>query len=174
MMARKRRPDGPREPMVGLNGDGGRSLQESIGWGLDGEEEQERAFLRRVLFSVLVAAVACVGVWFLLATAGGAPGRSRPLSANTAAGPYTLKLLEFPASKEKEAALLMSQEPIKALAGGAELFLEDLPTGRKAICVGHFDSRDDGALQELLRRFRGFALQQGRPFEGASVYKRSQ
>jgi len=174
MTARNRR---SRDAKAGAGsrpkGDGGNEVR-GIGWGLSAEEEED-FFLRRVIFSVLVVVVACIGIWFLLTTVRGAPEQPPTLSAPAVApaeqGYYTIRLMDFPASKQEEAMRLTRVQAIRDVTEQQEFRCLPLDDGRMALCVGSFSSESSPEMQELLEELRSFAAQGKKLFEGATVYR---
>ena len=86
---------------------------------------------------------------------------------NPQPGDVTLMAAVLPENSKGLGRRLMKSSRVKELAGEHELFLAGTPTGRKALCVGLFDTTDADGLQELKRRFRGFELNGKRPFPDA-------
>jgi len=144
-----------------------------IGWGF-GPDEQEDFFLRKWVFSVLFAVLACVGGWFMYLTVRGS-GRVEPILSARGEQPatarYTVKLLEMAPEKRPVAERLAATREISALAGGSRFRFIDLPDGRIALCVGEFDRADSPQMALLLQRFRAFTAGGTRLFEDASVYR---
>ncbi len=153
--------------------DDGSSEVRGIGWGLSAEEEED-FLLRRVLFSVLVVVMVCIGIWFLLTTVRSAPEQPPALSARGAVPPgqgdYTIRLMDFPASKQEEAMRLTQVQAIRDVAEQQEFCCLPLDDGRMALCVGSFPSESSPEMQELLAELRSFAAQGKKLFEGATVY----
>jgi hypothetical protein len=139
-------------------------------------DREEDIFLRRVVFAVLVVAVACVGGWFLLATLSSARSDRPVLSVNgRPAGralAYTVKLLDFPGANRDAAMLLAGKESLRRLAGGHRFECIGIQDGRLALCVGQFDSPDAPELRTLLTSFREFKETEGGSalFPKATVY----
>ncbi len=154
-------------------GDGGTEVRD-IGWGLTAEEEED-FFLRRVLFSVLVVVVVCIGFWFLVTTVRSAPGQTPALIAPAAylpeQGRYTIRLLTFPAAREDEARRLAEAQAVRELAGQEEFRCLPLGDGQMALCVGSFESESSPEMDELLRRFRSFTAQDRKLFGDAAVHR---
>jgi hypothetical protein len=146
---------GSDDRMNGQHGDGTEGS-----WGTLAGPDQESMFMRRVLFSVLLAVVGLMGVWFLLTTLQGAEQNRRILSVTDApsgvSATYTVKLLDFPQHKQSAAETFMHTPLLRQLAGPHSCSLLQLPSGHLALCVGEFDREDAPELQELLRRFREF------------------
>lgn len=170
------RADAPSEgSQPGAKADG-----RDIGWGLTVEDEEEDIFLRRVVFSVLVAVVGCMGAWFLVTTVTGSDGSQRALTVSDenpgAREVFTVKLLEFSPGESKlaPAEQLIEKQSIKSMAGQNELHFRKLPGGRVALCVGSFDSEDSPELQQLLQRCHGYSEDGRRPFARASIIGFSQ
>jgi hypothetical protein len=117
-------------------------------------------FMRRVLFSVLLAVVGLMGVWFLLTTLRGAEPNRRLLSVTDVpsgvSATHTVKLLEFPPERQAAAEAFMNTPLLRRLAGPHSCALLQLPGGNLALCVGEFAEEDSPELQALLRRFRDF------------------
>jgi len=153
---------------------GGSSEVRGIGWGLSAEEKED-FFLRRVLFSVLVVVVVCVGVWFLVTTVRSAPQQTPALSVSAPVRPergrYTIRLMDFPASKQEEAMRLTQAHPIRDVAEQQEFCCLPLDDDRMALCVGSFASEGSPELEELLGKFQGFTAQGRNLFEDATVYR---
>jgi hypothetical protein len=132
--------------------------------------------MRRVLFSVLVVVVGCMGGWFLLTTVvGGADGR-RVLSVTdeTPRGSacYTVQLLpEFAPSRSKRAIAerMIGREPLAELAGEHEFYILEFPNGRAALCAGRFRDRQAPEMAELLRRLRTYSEDGQRLFAEARI-----
>ena len=152
---------------------GGSGAEQEIGWGLNAEGERGEIFLRRVLFSVAVAVVGCMGAWFLLTTVTWPGDEPRSLSmVESATGSFfTARLLEFRHSESKQAAVaaLTSKAAIRAAAGDSEFHLYRLPGGRVALCVGRAESRDAPELQRLCREFQACSEAGRRLFADVAV-----
>ncbi|KPK66102.1 MAG: hypothetical protein AMK73_01030 [Planctomycetes bacterium SM23_32] len=131
--------------------------------------------MRRVLFSVLVAVVGCMGAWFLLTNAVGGGAVQEVLSLTDApagtASHYTVQLLEFVPSGAKRAAAerMASQEALRGLAAGHEFRLLDSLDGRVSLCVGRFSDPESPEAAALLRRFRDYSEDGRALFAGARV-----
>jgi hypothetical protein len=142
--------------MNGKHGDGSDG-----GWGGLAGPDQESMFMRRVLFSVLLAVVCLMGAWFLLTTLRVADPNRRILSVTDAPSgvpaTHTVKLLEFPPEKQAAAEAFMATPLVRRLAGPHNCSLLQLPNGRLALCVGEFGEEDSPELQALLRRCREFS-----------------
>ena len=82
-------------------------------------------------------------------------------------GSVTLMAALLPENSSGLGRRLMASSRVRDLAGEHELFLAGTPTGRKALCVGLFDSAYDGELEKLARRFRDFRLDGRRVFPDA-------
>jgi len=148
-----------RRSSRGTEADSGRA---DIGWGLGGESQEEDLFLRRVLFSVFVAVLGCMGAWFMITTVSAGSGLRDVLSATESASTaQTIMLLRFrddPAGRETAAELARSQE-LRAIAGEHEFSLVSLPQGQCALCVGHFEDSDSPELAGLLTQFTQYFQQ---------------
>ena len=143
-----------RRSSRGTEADSGRA---DIGWGLGGESQEEDLFLRRVLFSVFVAVLGCMGAWFMITTvSAGSSGLRDVLSATESASTaQTIMLLCFrdDAAGRETAAELARSEELQAIAGGHDFSLVDLPQGQCALCVGRFEDSDSPELAGLLTQF---------------------
>ena len=130
-----------------------------VGWGVGAESDDEDIFMRRVLFSVIVAVLGCMGAWFLVTTVNSGP-QSRVLSATQNTRElYTVRLLEFPGTDAKLAVAseLSRNADLRAIAGKHEFDIVELSDGRYALCVGRFESQDSPELQRLLKELRDYA-----------------
>ncbi len=152
------------------------SAQSYFGWTDDADPERD-IFVRSVLFSVLVVAIVSVGGWFLI---GGIGDTSTPRPALSADGVatnrpvYTLMLFEIsPNASATERQNLVSglseEARLRPLVGRHAIECVDLGGGKRALCVGRFDSENDPELQDLRDKFRGFTERGERPFESASI-----
>ena len=141
----------------GGRGAGVESDRTDIGWGLGAESDDEDLFMRRVLFSVFVAVLGCMGAWFMITTvSAGSSGLRDVLSATESASTaQTIMLLCFrdDAAGRETAAELARSEELQAIAGGHDFSLVDLPQGQCALCVGRFEDSDSPELAGLLTQF---------------------
>jgi hypothetical protein len=141
-------------------------------WGTGADLDHESMYMRRVLFSVLLAVVGLMGFWFLLTTIRGAERARSMLSVvdvpSGARAVYTVKLLDFAPEKRAAAEAFMDTPLLGQLTGSHSCALLQLPDGRLALCVGEFADEDSPQLQELLRRSREFR-QGAVNFSGAEI-----
>ncbi len=146
-----------------------------IGWGISADDAQEDMFLRRVLFSVLVAVVGCMGAWFVLTTVTGpGPGiegqRSLVVNGRNETIPaFTVELLRFPATKANEAKAqeLVLLDDIRAVAGNQGFFLRPVAADQRALCSGRFADRR--AADAALKRFQDYTERSTGGFPDAAV-----
>ena len=174
MTARKEHSRGAAKGGASAGGKSGRNgAEREIGWGLSAEGERDEIFLRRVLFSIAVAVVGCMGAWFLLTTVTWPGDEPRSLSmVESATGSFfTVRLLHFSNSESKRtaAAELASKAAIRAAAGDSEFHLFRLPGERVALCVGRAERADAPELQRLFREFRACSEGDRRLFADVAV-----
>ena len=164
---RSRRSKVARKPAA-KNRKGRRSSEvREVGWGFGSEQDEEDIFMRRALFSVLVAVVTLVGGWFMLTAV---TGKEAPkvLSANDRNDVYTIRLLEFP---NEEGAMQFADEVSKrSLAPREDFHCVKLRDGTIALCVGRFEDVESAELQELRLKFRSYVERGSMPFAEAAVY----
>ncbi len=162
----RKRPASPQSP----DGSGG----PEIGWGFVAEDADEAYFMRRVVFSVMVAVVACTGVWILVtavaeSTAPG-PVLVAPARSPGARTLYTVVLRQVERNQQAAMRQLVSAPGMQALAQESEFQFMPLSDGSIALCVGKAERPDHPGLLDLRERFRKFATGQGsRPFASATI-----
>ena len=164
------RNEGSRESDTDAAADG-----REIGWGISAEDRQEDAFLRRMLFFVLVCVVGCMGAWFVMTTVTG-PGPGGPMQRSlivngTSEGvpAFTVELLRFAATRDNDAVAqeLVSRPEIRKAAGDLEFCLLPVADGRRALCSGRFADRR--AADAALERFQEYTERSTGGFPDAAV-----
>jgi len=144
-----------------------------IGWGLSAEDQEERFFIKRIAFSLVVAVVACAGAYMVLTTLSSRGVPNLALSAKVvapAASPaYTVVLWQGAASGAGAVQQIIGRDEVKALAGRNEFHSLELQDGSKAMCVGRFDDPDSPQLKQLLAKFREVRISGARPFQAARI-----
>jgi hypothetical protein len=126
-----------------------------------------------MVFTVLVAIIAGVGLWIALSSLENSPGS---LELSTVAirqdmtdreGDITLVAAVLPENEENLAEELVKNAKVKNLAGAHELLIGTTPNGAEALCVGIFTSEESSKLTELQKRFREFDVGGKHPFGSA-------
>jgi len=135
------------------------SANGSVGWGIDAEGDPDDVLVRRTLFAVLVAVVACVGVWFMLDVVRRSQAGGRVLSAVDA--PYTVCLMRISDPKNGGLAKSIADRNLKELGIGFRSFDRRLPDGRVAICAGGFDRPDSPEASAMVEKCRALPLRDG-------------
>ncbi|MGD2174786.1 MAG: hypothetical protein PVJ27_05225 [Candidatus Brocadiaceae bacterium] len=160
----------------GRSGDrpGGRGEGREIGWGLSAAGSDDDIMLRKVVFAVSVAVVACLGAWILFTSAlggrQGVPMLSAADSAPDAEIVYTVKLREFGADERNVVEQIMATGSMRDLAAPHRLRVVELSDGNCVLCVGRAKDEDSAELQRLQRKFASFQMASGsRPFRSAEV-----
>jgi hypothetical protein len=169
MTVRKKRAGKPQAGADSANEDG-----RDIGWGVGADPAADDLFMRKVLFSVLLAVIGCMGAWFTLTTVSGNRSEAQPVLSVTGTSDaegaqtwFTVKLVEFPPEKRATANQLAAQGAMQQLADGEPfqvLALEDC----EALCVGRFADHDAPELQRLLARCRLYS-EGGLDFSQANI-----
>lgn len=136
-----------------------------------GEDINEAYRRRLAVFTALVAIIAAVGVWMALSSvregARGVDLVTITAGVKPQPGDVTLMAALLPENSDGLGRRLMESSRVKELAREHELFLAETSTGRKALCVGLFESTDADGLEKLRRRFRDFTLNGKRVFPKA-------
>ena len=145
-----------------------------IGWGLSAEDQEERFFLKRIAFSLVVAVVACAGAIMVLTTASSRSEPELALSARiespVAARLYTVVLWTGAPAGVGVIQKIIAADEIKALAGRNEFRLMECQGGSKAMCVGRFEDPDSPQIKQLLGSFREVRTSKGaQPFKAATI-----
>lgn len=131
--------------------------------------------MRRAVFFASAAVVCLMGAWFLLTTVtsenDGRHALSAPKSATSQTPAFTVRLLQFTASRANEAKAteLASHAAVKSLAGRNEFCIVHLPNGYLALCVGRFERRDSPELRELLAKFQQYKERGSKVFPDAAI-----
>jgi len=119
-----------------------------------------------------VAVLGCLGAWFMITTVGGgAPPHILSAAAGDAAPAlHTIVLQDFEKARADDWLKVARSGQMQSLAGGHELRVMDLSTGRCALCVGRFDDPTEPRVAALLEGFAAYSLPNGsRPFEHARL-----
>jgi hypothetical protein len=145
-----------------------------IGWGLSAEDQEERFFLKRIAFSLVVAVVACAGAIMVLTTASSRSEPELALNARTespvAARIYTVVLWTGAPAGVGVIQKIIAADEVKALAGRNEFRLMECQGGSKAMCVGRFEDPDSPQIKQLLGNFREVRTSKGaQPFKAATI-----
>lgn len=145
-----------------------------IGWGLSAEDQEERFFLKRIAFSLVVAVVACAGAILVLTTLSSRNEPELALSARSeaaaAARLYTVVLWTGAPAGLGVIQKVIAADEIKALAGRNEFRLMECQGGSKAMCVGRFEDPDSPQIKQLLGNFREVRTSKGaQPFKAATI-----
>ena len=90
---------------------------------------------------------------------------------NPQPGEVTLMAASLPRDSDGLGRRLMKSNRVRQLAGDHKLFLAGMPDGRKALCVGLFDSPDADGLKALKHRFRNFEMSGQRVFPDARPHR---
>jgi len=119
--------------------------------GLKLSEEEQLLARRTTIFGVVVVVLAGVALWFVATTLSGAERVS--LSADVR---YTVKVLEVPQGRRREAAAMLDHPVLRSLAQEHEVHLRQLPGGGFALCAGAFHDESSEEARALLKRVREY------------------
>jgi hypothetical protein len=124
------------------------------------DEEQEDLLVRRTMFSVLAAVVACMGIWFLVTTVGSDVMLSVNGYRDASAVLHTVKLMEVDTSADAAVEETVEKVAVQARRerwmGEEDFHCLRVGGGRIALCLGEFTNADAPELSLLLDKVRNF------------------
>jgi len=136
--------------------------------GLDARLEQAQLTTRRLLFGLLVVALAVISLWFVVTTLRRSPGEDR---VSLVAGVrYTVKVGEVPSGHRRTAEAMLTHPGLVSIARDHRPFLQDMPGEGIALCVGSFESGDCREAKELLARLRSYTEDGRHAFRSAVIW----